>query len=248
MGGKEVSRPAPEALRRKALVYVWAGLLWNPVEALVALPAGALAGSPILISFGIKSIIELFAGSAMLWRLRKGWSTSEEAEAAEKRTEKLIGITFFLLAGYIAVHAGASLSGWFREPEYSPAGLAIILASVLVMSILYVGKMRVAVPLQSRALRGEAIESLMCDLQDLAILVGLGANALFGWWWADPIAAFALIPFLVKEGREAFSEDEHDEHRRVCFCRRCIYGFRSCRAACCKPMPQMGEGPQQLAQ
>lgn len=237
MGEKEVS--SRESLRRKALIYVWAGVLWNPVEVLVALPAGALVGSPALIAYGIKSFIELFAGSVMLWRLRMGWGVLlEETEAAEKRAEKLIGITFFLLAGYIAVHAGASLAGWFREPEFSPAGLAIIVVSVLVMSILYVGKMRVAVPLQSRALRAEAIESLVCDVQDLTIIVGLGANALFGWWWADPIAALALIPFLVKEGREAFSRVEDDELRRVCFCRSCIYGFRSCPAACCEPTPQ----------
>lgn len=238
MSEKEASSPESELLRRKALIYVWAGLLWNPVEALVTLPAGVLAGSPSLIAFGIKSIIELFAGSVMLWRLRRGWGSSEEAEAAEKKANRLIGITFFLLAGYIVVHSGASLLGRLDEPEFSPAGLAIILASVVVMSILYVGKMRVAVPMQSRALRAEAIESLMCDVQDLAIVVGLGANALFGWWWADPIAALALIPFLVKEGREAFSADEGDEQRQVCFCSRCFYGLRSCRAACCAPMLQ----------
>lgn len=235
MRENEVSSLNPEALRRKALVLVWAGLLWNPVEVLVALPAGVLAGSPVLIAYGIKSIIELLAGSVMLWRLKKGWGTQDEAEAAERKAEKLIGITFFLLAGYIAIHSGVSLSRQLPEPEFSPAGLGIILASVVVMSILYVGKMRIAVPMQSRALRSEAIESLMCDVQDLTIVVGLGANALFGWWWADPIAALVLIPFLVKEGREAFSEDEDDEQRRVCFCGRCFYGFSSCRAACCRP-------------
>lgn len=236
MKGKEGHRTDDDSLRRKALVYVWAGLLWNPVEALVALPAGVLAGSPVLIAYGIKSVIELVAGSVMVWRLLKEGKTQEEAEAAESRAKKLIGITFFLLAGYIAVHSGASLSGWFGEPHYSPVGLAIVLASAVVMSILYVGKMRLAVPMQSRALRAEAIESLMCDLQDLTIVIGLGANALFGWWWADPIAALALIPFLVKEGREAFSEDEDDKQRRVCFCGRCFYGFRSCPAVCCQPM------------
>jgi divalent metal cation (Fe/Co/Zn/Cd) transporter len=237
---KEVPSSDSRSLHRKALVLVWAGLLWNPVEALVALPVGALASSPVLIAFGIKSIIELFAGSVMVWRLRKEWGTPEEAEAAERKAERLIGITFFLLAAYITVHTVTSLSGMLPEPEASPVGIAIILASAVVMSILYVGKMRVAVPLQSRALRGEAIESLMCDLQDLAIIVGLGANALFGWWWADPVAALALIPFLTKEGREAFSEREHDEHHpgyaQVCFCSRCLFGFRSCRAVCCQPM------------
>lgn len=239
MRENEVSSLNPEALRRKALVLVWAGLLWNPVEVLVALPVGVLTGSPVLIAFGLKSIIELFAGSVMVWRLGRERSAPEEAGAAERRAERLIGITFFLLAVYLIAHSGASLSGWLPEPEASPIGIAIALASAVVMSILYVGKMRVAVPLQSRALRGEAIESLMCDLQDLTIIVGVGANAVFGWWWADPVAALALIPFLVKEGRQAFSEHEHGErnlgYALVCFCRRCFYGLRSCRAACCRP-------------
>ena len=239
MHENEVSRLSPAALRRKALVLVWVGLLWNPVEVLVALPVGVLTGSPVLIAFGIKSIIELFAGSVMVWRLGRERSALEESEAAERKAERLIGITFFLLAAYIIVHSGTTLSGWLPEPEASPIGIAIALVSAAVMSVLYVYKMRIAVPLQSRALRGEAIESLMCDLQDLTILVGVGANAVFGWWWADPVAALALIPFLVKEGRQAFSEHEHDErnlgYALVCFCRRCFYGLRSCRAACCRP-------------
>lgn len=244
MGQKKVLSADPESLRRRALVLVWAGLLWNPVEVLVALPVGVLTGSPVLIAFGIKSIIELFAGSVMVWRLGREKGAPEEAEAAEKKAETLIGISFFLLAGYIIVHSGTSLLGWLPEPEANPIGIAIALASAVVMTILYVGKMRIAVPLQSRALRGEAIESLMCDLQDLTIIVGVGANALFGWWWADPVAALALIPFLVKEGREAVFDREQGNHELgyalVCFCRKCLYGLRSCRAACCRPTPQPG--------
>lgn len=238
MNEKQARSPYPETLRRKVFIYVWVGLFWSPMEALVTLPAGVLADSPALIAFGIKSIIELFAGSVLVWRLKKEQSAIEEAEVAEKRAERLIGITFFLLAGYIVGHSGSSLLGWLPEPKVSPTGIAIILASAFVMSILYVCKMRVAVLMQSRALRGEAMGSLICDLQDLIILVGLGTNALFGWSWTDPVAALALLPFLVKEGREAIWK--HDEHRlgyaQVCFCRHCLYGFRTCRAACCEPI------------
>lgn len=237
MSERKIAVADSKTLRKKALRYVWIGLLWNPVEALVALPAGVFAARPVLISFGIKSLIELFAGAVLVWRLQKEEGTTEEAEAAEEKAEKLVGITFFLLSGYIALHSAATLAGLLAEPETSRVGIAIILASAVVMSILYVGKMRIAVPLQSRALRGEAIESLMCDLQDLTILVGLGANTLFGWWWADPVAALALIPFLLKEGWEAFSKSEgsgQDGHR-ICFCLRCFYGFFACRAACCQP-------------
>ena len=130
------------------------------------------------------------------------------------------------------------------EPQPSLAGIGIAVASAVVMTILYVAKMRIASRMQSRALRAEAVESLFCDLQDLAILVGLGLNVLFSWWWADPVAALLLIPFFIKEGRENFSghhdhEDDEHEHEQggqsalVCFCLRCWYGLSRCRAVCC---------------
>ena len=239
MHGRQEFSGDQKSLRRNALILVWVGLLWNPLEALVALPAGASSGSVALMAFGIKSLIELFAGAVLVWRIGKEWNTQAEGEAAEKKAERIIGITFLLLAAYIAVNSFVTLAGWFPEPEPSLVGIVISVASAVVMSILYVGKMRIAVPMQSRALRGEAIESLMCDLQDLTILVGLGANALLGWWWADPVAALAMIPFLVKEGREALVEQEEEEQRRsVCFCKGCFYGFRTCRLACCQAAPQ----------
>ena len=112
-----------------------------------------------------------------------------------------------------------------------------MVASAVVMSGLYVGKMRIATRMQSRSLRAEAMETLLCDIQDLTILVGLGFNALLSWWWADPVSALVLIPFLVKEGMENFSghDDEHEDHApKVCFCSSCFYGVRRCRAVCCE--------------
>ena len=99
-----------------------------------------------------------------------------------------------------------------------------MVASTVVMAALYVGKMRIATRMQSRSLRAEAMESLFCDLQDLSILVGLGLNSLFSWWWADPVSALFLVPFFVKEGWEniAAHHDEHDDREtRVCFCSGC---------------------------
>jgi divalent metal cation (Fe/Co/Zn/Cd) transporter len=163
------------------------------------------------------------------------WKGREE-EAAEQRAERLIGVTFLMLAAYIALHSGTTLAGWLPKPEPSPVGVAIVVASALVMSGLYISKMPVAVRMQSRSLRAEAVESLVCDLQDLTVLVGLVFNALFSWWWADPASALALIPFLVKEGRENLSghDDENEGGpRRVCFCRGCLFGLRTCRLACC---------------
>ena len=101
--------------------------------------------------------------------------------------------------------------------------------------------MRIATRMQSRALRAEAMESLFCDLQDLTILVGLGLNTLFSWWWADPVSALFLVPFFLKEGRENLSghhdHDEDHEHQapQVCFCPSCLYGLRTCHAPCCHP-------------
>ena len=230
-----------DTLRRTALLLVLAGLLWNLVEAVVAFWAGVQAGSVAILAFGLDSIVELLAGGVLVWRLRTD-RDEEEAEAAERKAQRLVGLTFFLLAAYVFLHSGASLVGWLPEPEPSLAGVAIVVASAVVMAVLYVGKMRVATRMQSRALRAEAMESLFCDLQDLTILVGLGLNTLFSWWWADPVSALVLVPFFIKEGRENFSGhchgDEHEEHEdavpRVCFCLGCLFGVRACRSACCQ--------------
>ena len=189
-----------DTLRRTALVLVVAGLLWNLVEAVVGFWAGLQAGSVAMLAFGLDSIVELLAGGVLVWRLRTELG-EEEAEAAEHKAQRLIGLTFFLLAGYIVLHSGANLLGLFPEPEPSLAGVIIVVASAVVMAALYVGKMRIATRMQSRSLRAEAMESLFCDLQDLTVLVGLGLNSLFAWWWADPVAALFLVPFFIKEGR-----------------------------------------------
>ena len=226
-----------QSLRRTALILVLVGLQWNAVEAVVAFWAGIQAVSVAMLAFGLDSIIELFAGGVLVWRLRTE-RDEEEAETAERRAQRLLGLSFFLLAGYVFLHSGASLMGWLPEPEPSLAGIAIVVASAVVMSALYVGKMRIAARMQSRSLRAEAMESLFCDLQDLAVLVGIGLNSLFAWWWADPVAALVLVPFFVKEGRENFAgnchgEEQEDYERRVCFCGGCFFGIRYCRASCC---------------
>ena len=225
----------PDALRRTALVLVSFGLAWNLIEAGVAFWAGAQVGSVVLLAFGADSVVELFASGVLVWRLRKE-QDGHDAEAAEKRAQKLLGLTFFLLAAYVGVHSVASLLGWFPEPEPSLVGVGIAVASLAVMSVLYVAKMRIATRMQSRSLRAEAMESLFCDLQDVSILIGLVFNAFFSWWWADPVSAMILIPFFIKEGRENFSGDEdedEDDARQVCFCRSCFFGLSTCRAACC---------------
>ncbi len=227
------------ALRRTALILVIAGLAWNLVEAGVALWAGLHAGSVAILAFGLDSIIELFAGGVLVWRLTAD-KDEEDAEAAEHKSQRLIGLTFLLLAAYVVLHSGASLFGFLPEPEPSIAGIAIVAASAVVMAVLYVGKMRIAVQLQSRSLRAEAMETLFCDLQDLTILVGIGLNSLFSWWWADPVSALLLVYFFIKEGRENFfgHGHEHEEDApHVCFCGGCFFGLRACGAVRCRARP-----------
>ena len=194
-----------KGLRRRALLLVWIGELWNVGEFGVALWAGITAGSVALIAFSLDSLVELFAGAVLIWHLRREWKQQEEG-AAERKALKLVGITFFVLSAYILVQAVATLLGWFAEPRESLVGIVLVVASAVLMTILYFGKTNIAKKLESRALRAEATESLVCDLQDLTLLVGLGANALWGWWWADPVAALLLIPWLLKEGKEAWEE------------------------------------------
>ena len=201
---------ATARLRRRALLLVWAGELWNVGEAAVAIWSGIGASSVALLAFGLDSFVELFAGAILIWHLSREWKGEGENEEAEERAHRLVGVTFFVLALLIGAQSIASLAGWLPEPEESLVGIALVVASAFVMFVLYLEKSRIARALSSPALRAEAVESLVCDAQDLTLLVGLGLNALAGWWWADPLAALALIPFLVHEGREAFSDDDDD--------------------------------------
>ena len=191
------------ALRRKALILVWIGFLWNFLEAGVALWSAFTASSGALFAFGLDSIIEIFAGAVLIWRLNL--REDQEEKETESRALKLVGVTFFVLAAFVVFQSLATLTGFLFLPQESPVGIVLVVASVIVMTVLYLRKTRLAKQLGSRALRAEAVESLMCDIQDLTVLAGLGLNVLFGWWWADPVAALFLVPFFLKEGMEAFS-------------------------------------------
>jgi divalent metal cation (Fe/Co/Zn/Cd) transporter len=203
-----VSSVSAASLRRRGLALVWIGELWNLGEAGIALWSGVRASSVALVAFGLDSLIELFVGAILIWRLGREWTGHEEEAAAEARALRLAGLTFFLLSAWIVVQTAGTLSGWLPEPKESLVGIGLVVASAVVMTLLYIGKMDVARKLGSRALRAEAVESLVCDLQDLTLLLGLGLNALWGWWWADPIAALGLVPFLLNEGREAWRGED----------------------------------------
>lgn len=181
---------------------------YNAVEAAVALWAGLTAASVALIGFGLDSGIELAAALAVLARMRaemQGAGT-ERVARAERRVRRFVGWTFVALAGYVVVEAGSGL--WNREaPAESPLGIGLAVVSLIVMPLIAWGKLRTATALQSRALAAEAKETLACAYLSACLLLGLGFNAALGWWWADPVAALAMVPWLVHEAREALEDD-----------------------------------------
>ena len=187
------------------MILVWIGEIWNFFEASIAIWAGLVAGSVALLAFGFDSVIELFAGAVLIWRF---WKEKDDIDRKkEKQALKLIGVTFFLLAVFILFNSIVTLLGIFKPPEESIIGVGITIFSAILMTILFFLKIRISKQIGSRSLRAEAYQSLFCDIQDLIVLIGLGLNIAFGWWWADPIMAMVLIPFLIKEGLESFEDD-----------------------------------------
>lgn len=195
-----------DTLKRNALRLVWIGEIWNGIELATALTLGLGSGSIALLAFGFDSFIELFAGGVLIWRLQKKWRNKSEEATLETKAQRLVGYTYYVLAAYILVHSILMLTGHLPRAEGSIVGVFLILASAAVMTTLYFKKTKLARALNSPALRAEAKEALYCDLTDIPVLVGLGANAWFGWWWMDPIVALILIPFLIKEARENLEE------------------------------------------
>lgn len=195
--------------RRTAIWLVSATLAYNVVEAVIALWSGERADSIALFGFGLDSVIEFSASGVVLWRYRveSAGGSVEAVEVAEKRAHRFIGGTFLALAAYVAANAGWTL--WKAEaPQPSLPGILLATASLLVMPVLSVAKLRVASRLGSRLLRAEAKETLACSWLSLTLLLGLAANAWQGWWWADPVSAIAMVPWLVKEGLEGLRGEE----------------------------------------
>jgi divalent metal cation (Fe/Co/Zn/Cd) transporter len=192
--------------RRIALGLVIATMLYNVAEAVLAIWAGTTADSIALVGFGLDSVIECIAAGALLWRLSANADDEIIQHARERRVHRIVGATFLALAAYVVVQAGWILA--VREaPEESTLGLVLAVASLVVMPLVAWGKLRAARELGSAALRAEAKETLACSYLSLTLVVGLGANAWLGWWWADPAAALLMVPWLVKEGREGLRGD-----------------------------------------
>jgi divalent metal cation (Fe/Co/Zn/Cd) transporter len=206
------SPPAPyspkTALLRRARALEWFTVAYNVAEGVLSVGAGWLAGSIALVGFGLDSFIEVTSAAALLWRIRlalhRGASVEEEHQA-ERRALRVVGLTFFLLSAYVAFRSLWML--WRREaPAESMLGIAITALSLILMPWLALAKRRIARALGSRALQADSMETMVCAWLSAVVLAGLAANALWGWWWADPAAALLMVPLILKEGREAWRE------------------------------------------
>ena len=194
---REAARAA-NVRRGRWLEYITIG--WNSLEGLIAVGAGLTAGSIALVGFGIDSVIEVSSGAALLWRLHL--DAPDRRERAEQITLKLVGASFLLLAAYVAFDAVKSLIT--REPPAaSYVGIGLAALSLVVMPLLARAKRRVAASINSRAMQADSRQTDICAYLSAILLAGLALNALFGWWWADPVAALVMVPIIAKEGVEA---------------------------------------------
>lgn len=191
----------------KGLLLEYFTMGWNVLEAVVGLTAGFLAGSVALVGFALDSIVEASSGAILVWRLRSERLGTRTAEDAEQRAIRLVAIAFFALAAYVGVRAVVDLISGSR-PEESPAGIALAIVSVIVMPILAHRKRSVARQLDSRALQADSTQTTLCTYLSAFLLVGLAANALFGWWWADATAGLAIAAFAAGEGCELWTAQD----------------------------------------
>ena len=188
---------------RRARRLEYLTLAWNSLEAVVSLAAGLLSGSIALIGFGMDSVIENGSAVALLWRLRRAnEATGQQRERAEAMALRVVGVLFLLLAIYIGFNSILML---FRhiEPERSVVGIVMASAAVVVMPLLGRAKRRTAAVLASGALRADSRQSDFCAYLAGVTLVGLALNALFGWWWADPVSALLITTIIAREGVSA---------------------------------------------
>ena len=182
----------------------------------MAIGAGVIAGSVALIGFGADSAIEVISAVGLLWRLKKAGPDApvSEESAAEKRALYVVAITFFLLAFYITWEAVNSLISR-EEPLTSPVGMILAVLSLVVMPTLAFAKQRVGKEMGSRALVADSKETWVCSYLSLSLLLGVGAYAVVGWWWADPVAALAMLPIILWQGWETLAEAREPADREA---------------------------------
>jgi len=195
---------------KKAYRLEYLTIAWNSFEALVAIVAGGAAGSIALVAFGLDSVIEVFAAAVVLRELRNH-DGSEEHKDAEKPFLRIIAVTFFLLAAYVAVRAITDLLSGSR-PEDSPVGIVLTAVAFLFMLLLARAKHRTGHEIDCLPLIADSNETKLCSLLSLVTLIGLLLNEVAGLWWADPIAALAIAGLAIREGIESWSGEHPESH------------------------------------
>src|SRR5467141_3469582 len=184
-------------------------IAWNAMEGLVAVIAGVVAGSISLVGFGIDSFIEVTSGSVLLWRMSVD-AEVQRRELNERRALRTVGVCFLLLTAYIAYESVLDL--WSRRaPERRIPGIVLACVSLAVMPLLSRAKRKVWRALGSAAMRADAKQTEYCTYQSAMLLAGLLLNAVFGLWWADPVAALIMVPIIAKEGIEGLKGRACDE-------------------------------------
>lgn len=198
-------------LQTRALLLSYITVGYNLIEGFASITAGILAGSTALLGFGVDSFFESLSGAVMVWRFRSNNTFSKEVdEQTENLAVKLVGYTFIVLGAYVLYESVVKLIT-HQTPERSLFGIGIAIASVIVMPVLYLMKLRTGEAIGSRSLVADSKETLACSFLSIALLIGLGLNYLLGWWWADPIAGLVIVGYLLKEAREALVGERHDE-------------------------------------
>lgn len=196
---------------RRGLRLEYFSLSWNFLETFIGLAAGIAAGSVALIGFGLDSIVEASSAAILIWRLRNEGSDRWDIESLERRAVRLVAGAFAALATYIAVKAVLDLVSQHR-PEESLVGIVLAIVSLIVMPILAARKRVAAKELDSRAMHADSSQTSLCTYISAVLLFGLAANALLGWWWADPVAGLGIAALAAKEARELWTTEDFCAH------------------------------------
>jgi divalent metal cation (Fe/Co/Zn/Cd) transporter len=198
------ARADRERLMRRARILAWGANVWHVAEFAIAVGAGVAAGSIALIGFGLDSLVEVAAGTVIVW-LFTGRRLADP-EQAERRAQQLIAVSFYLLAAYIALESGRDLIAG-DHPQASWVGIGLAALTAPTMPLLARAKQRVGHELGSSATVSEGAQNMVCAYLSVALLIGLGANAIFGLWWADPLAALVIAGVAAREGRASWRGD-----------------------------------------
>jgi len=196
-----VSEQRRQVLHRRVRFIVAFTISYNVIEAIVAIWAGSMASSAALIGFGLDSVVEVLSAAAVAWQF-----TRKDPERWEKPTVRAIGIAFFALAAYVIVDAILTLTG-VEEVDHSPLGIGIATLSLIVMPVLAWFEFRTGRELGSRSVQADAKQLLLCIYLSGTVLIGLLLNTLFGWMWADSVAALVVAGLAIREGIEAWRGD-----------------------------------------